>query len=205
MTPKKLSLVLLWMGMTLSFISAAQNTKAVEQILHNSFRPEGVMGMEPITQDEVQAFCSNVKLRDSQAGHIKQTEMQKKNMDEIKPPSDGKFLGDWRSGEKIAQNGRGASWSDKPKTPNGGSCYNCHQIDPKEISFGTLGPSLAGYGKLRGNSEALVQYTWNRISNAKAYNACSSMPRFAHFQLLTEQQIKDVMALLLDPESPVNQ
>jgi putative transposase len=30
------------------------------------------------------------------------------------------------------------------------------------------------------------------------------MPRMQHFNLLTEQQIKDVMALLLDPASPVN-
>jgi sulfur-oxidizing protein SoxX len=31
------------------------------------------------------------------------------------------------------------------------------------------------------------------------------MPRFAHFKLLNEQQIQDLMALLLDPASPVNQ
>ena len=31
------------------------------------------------------------------------------------------------------------------------------------------------------------------------------MPRFAHFKLLNEKQIQDVMALLLDPQSPVNQ
>jgi sulfur-oxidizing protein SoxX len=30
------------------------------------------------------------------------------------------------------------------------------------------------------------------------------MPRFAHFKLLNEKQIQDVMALLLDPDSPVN-
>jgi sulfur-oxidizing protein SoxX len=30
------------------------------------------------------------------------------------------------------------------------------------------------------------------------------MPRFGHQQILTEQQLRDVMALLLDPASPVN-
>ncbi|MEO8136346.1 MAG: sulfur oxidation c-type cytochrome SoxX, partial [Betaproteobacteria bacterium] len=30
------------------------------------------------------------------------------------------------------------------------------------------------------------------------------MPRFGHNGILTEKQIKDVVALLLDPESPVN-
>ena len=58
---------------------------------------------------------------------------------------------------------------------------------------------------MRGNSQEIVTYTWNRINNSKAYNACSNMPRFAHFNLLTEKQLQDVMALLLDPQSPVNQ
>jgi sulfur-oxidizing protein SoxX len=31
------------------------------------------------------------------------------------------------------------------------------------------------------------------------------MPRFGHNKLLDEQQIRDIMALLLDPQSPVNQ
>ncbi|MEN9588587.1 MAG: hypothetical protein RLZZ481_373, partial [Pseudomonadota bacterium] len=95
-------------------------------------------------------------------------------------------------------------WSDTTKAPNGGGCYNCHQISKQEISHGNIGPSLTGYGKTRGTSEAILTYTWNRINNSKAYNACSNMPRMAHFNLLTEQQIKDVMALLLDPESPIN-
>jgi sulfur-oxidizing protein SoxX len=31
------------------------------------------------------------------------------------------------------------------------------------------------------------------------------MPRFGHHGILTEQQLKDVTALLLDPNSSVNQ
>jgi sulfur-oxidizing protein SoxX len=64
---------------------------------------------------------------------------------------------------------------------------------------------LWNYGKMRGYSKEVVEYTWGRISNSKAYNACSNMPRFAHFKLLNEKQMQDVMALLLDPKSPVNQ
>jgi sulfur-oxidizing protein SoxX len=130
--------------------------------------------------------------------------IQKINMDSIQQPSDGKYIGDWKNGERIAQSGRGATWSDKADTPIGGGCYNCHQIDAKEISYGNIGPSLTGYGKMRGYSPEVITYTWNRINNSKAYNACSNMPRFAHFKLLNEKQIQDVMALLLDPESPVN-
>jgi sulfur-oxidizing protein SoxX len=127
------------------------------------------------------------------------------NMATIQQPTDGKYIGDWKKGEAIAQSGRGATWTDTASTPIGGGCYNCHQIDKKEISYGTIGPTLWNYGKLRGYSPEVVTYTWNRINNSKAYNACSNMPRFAHFKLLNEQQIQDLMALLLDPASPVNQ
>jgi len=34
--------------------------------------------------------------------------------------------------------------------------------------------------------------------------ACSNMPRFGHAGVLDEAQIRDLMALLLDPKSPVN-
>ena len=94
----------------------------------------------------------------------------------------------------------------------GGSCYNCHQISKTELSYGSIGPSLYNYGKLRGvsdptaiDSKPIVDYTWGKLWNSKAYNACSGMPRFGHAGILTEQQLRDVMALLLDPKSPVNQ
>jgi sulfur-oxidizing protein SoxX len=104
------------------------------------------------------------------------------------------------------------TWTDPAGAPAGGNCYNCHQMSKAEISFGTIGPSLYNYGKLRGvndpadpASAPIVQYTWGKIWNAKAYSACSEMPRFGHAKVLSEQQIQDLMALLLDPKSPVNQ
>ena len=127
-------------------------------------------------------------------------------------PSDGKFLGDWKLGEAIAQNGRGLTWTDPAGSVNGGNCYNCHRISQAEVSYGTIGPSLYNYGKIRGvsipdsaASKPIVEYTWGKLWNARAYNACSGMPRFGHAQILGEKQLKDVMALLLDPASPVNQ
>ena len=80
------------------------------------------------------------------------------------------------------------------------------------MSYGTIGPSLYNYGKTRGVTDPngaaakeIVAYTWGKIWNPHAYNACSLMPRAGAKGVLTEQQIKDVMALLLDPKSPVNQ
>ena len=104
------------------------------------------------------------------------------------------------------------TWTDPAGAPSGGNCYNCHQISQAEISFGTLGPSLYQYGKLRGASDPvspatapIVQYTWGKLWNSKAYNACSGMPRFGHAGVLTQAQMRDLMALLLDPKSAVNQ
>jgi len=182
-----------------------QNDPKFNKMMKEGFRAEGIAGLDRIQQDETQKFCSDPVFAGSEKGQAMREKIQKINMDSIRQPSDGKYIGDWKKGEAIAQSGRGATWTDKADTPIGGGCYNCHQIDKKEISYGTIGPSLWNYGKMRGNSQELIVYTWNRINNSKAYNACSNMPRFAHFKLLNEQQIQDLMALLLDPASPVNQ
>ena len=192
-------------GLVQSPVLAQQkNDPKFNKMIQDGFRAEGIAGLNRIDQDATQKFCSDPQFANSKQGEAMREKIQKINMDSIQQPSDGKYIGDWKNGEKIAQSGRGATWTDKADTPIGGGCYNCHQIDPKEISYGNIGPSLTGYGKLRGYSKEVVTYTWNRINNSKAYNACSNMPRFAHFKLLNEQQIQDVMALLLDPESPVN-
>jgi L-cysteine S-thiosulfotransferase len=192
-------------GIALSNVALAQKVDpAVQAVMDRSFREQGIAKLDRIQQDEFQTLCSDEKFRDSPEGKKKAEALQAAALAAIKPPSDGKYLGSWANGEKIAQSGRGATWTDNLKTANGGGCYNCHQISKQEISYGTIGPSLLGYGKTRGNSDVILTYTWNRINNSKAYNACSNMPRMQHFNLLTEQQIKDVMALLLDPESPVN-
>jgi len=185
-------------------LAQQKNDPKYNKMMQDSFRAEGIAGLDRIEQDATQKFCSDTVFSDSKKGEAMRDKIQKINMAGILQPSDGKYIGDWKTGERIAQSGRGATWSDKADAQVGGGCYNCHQIDPKEISHGNIGPSLTGYGKLRGYSPEVITYTWNRINNSKAYNACSNMPRFAHFKLLNEKQIQDVMALLLDPESPVN-
>jgi sulfur-oxidizing protein SoxX len=186
-------------------VAQQANDPRFNKMMKDGFKADGIAGLDRIAQDETQKFCSDPVFASSKKGEQMREKIQKMNMDSIKQPSDGKYIGDWKKGEAIAQSGRGATWTDKADTVIGGGCYNCHQIDPKEISYGNIGPSLTGYAKMRGYSQEVVTYTWNRINNSKAYNACSNMPRFAHFKLLNEQQIQDVMALLLDPASPVNQ
>ena len=71
----------------------------------------------------------------------------------VSPAASAASTRGFSSAAVLAQNGRGMQSSDAIGAPNGGNCYACHQITKKEISFGNIGPSLAGYGKLRGSSE----------------------------------------------------
>ena len=180
-------------------------------VIQSSFQAKGIATLDRLKQDEANRLCSDADVAGKPLDEKMAKVVEEASMKTVKWPSDGKYLGDWKVGEKVAQSGRGLSWSDKASDENGGNCYNCHQISKEEISFGTIGPSLYNYGKLRGvtdpNSPAtmeIVKYTWGKMWNARAYSACSQMPRFGHNAILNEQQIKDVMALLLDPASPVN-
>jgi sulfur-oxidizing protein SoxX len=119
-------------------------------------------------------------------------------------PADGKFLGNWKEGAKIANNGRGGQFSDPPDTVAGGNCYACHQMEQKEVSYGTLGPSLTNYGKDRKYDPQEIKNAFTKVYDSQAMFACSNMPRFGVNKVLSEQQIKDIVAFLFDPESPVN-
>ena len=183
-----------------------------DAVVKASFRTEAQAKVERVTQtDETNRLCSQADASGKPLDEATAKAIEAANLKTIRWPSDGRFLGDWKQGEQIAQSGRGLTWTDGANTPNGGNCYNCHQMDPKEISYGTIGPSLLQYGKIRGvtdpNSEAskpIVEYTWGKIWNSKAYNACSNMPRAGHMGILTEAQVRHIVALLLDPQSPVN-
>jgi len=191
-------------------LPSPQELDAQALAMHKAaFRDQGIAKVDRINQDLGQKACSS----DKPPPEAVAKQIEAEALASIKWPTGGRYLGDWREGEKLAQNGRGMTWTDTSTatSANGAQCYNCHQISKEEISFGTIGPSLYNYGKLRGvkdpydpASAAIVQYTWGKIYNPKAYAACSNMPRFGHKGLLDENQIRHVMALLLDPQSPVN-
>jgi len=173
-------------------------------IMKSSFTEKGQAKLDRLNQDDVQRVCSRSPA-EGPLPHDAAEKLEKSQLATIKYPADGQLLGDWKEGEKIAQNGVGKQYSDDPAKASGGNCYACHRLSPQEVSFGTIGPSLYNYGKIRGNTEAIQKYTFGKVYNPEAYSACSNMPRFGHNGILTEKQIKDVVALLLDPKSPVNQ
>lgn len=181
----------------------AQTSQAdVLTIMKSSFKERGIAKLDRLDQNELQKQCSEYSTRPMPAPM--KAALEKAALDDVKYPADGKFLGDWKVGERIAQSGVGLQFSDNEKTVNGGNCYACHQISKEEISYGNIGPTLYQYGKLRGNTVEIQRYTWARIWNAHAFNACNIMPRFGAAGILSEEQIRHVMALLLDPASPVN-
>jgi len=173
-------------------------------MMKRSFKDQGQAKLDRLDQDDVQRLCTQYhgdrKMPEDAAKKLEQAQAAT-----IKYPADGKYLGDWKEGEKVAQSGVGKQYSDDPAAPTGGNCYACHQLTKTELAFGNIGPSLYHFGKLRGFTPEMQKYAYGKIYNSEAFSACSSMPRFGHSGILTEKQIKDVTALLMDSNSPVNQ
>lgn len=192
--------------------SSAEVKSRTDAAIKSSFTTKGIATLDRATNpDETNRACSEADIAGKPMDEKTAKAIEAANFATIKWPANGYYIGNWKEGEKVAQNGRGLSWSNKASPENGGNCYNCHQISKEELSFGNIGPSLYNYGKIRGvkdpfakESAAVVQYTWGKIWNAKAYNACSLMPRAGHGGILSEKQVQNIMALLLDPKSPVN-
>ena len=172
----------------------------VQKIMQRDFHARGQAGMDRVMQDGVQRVCT--ESHDRPPAELAKA-LEADQMKAIVYPQ-GSLLGDWKRGEAIAQSGRGLTWNDKPGDAAGGSCYNCHELSPQELSHGTLGPSLRGFGRTHGASAEVQRYVYGKIYNAKAYNLCSHMPRLGTSGTLRPEQIKDLVALLLDPASPVN-
>jgi sulfur-oxidizing protein SoxX len=183
---------------------SGDSEQAAVALMKKDFKSHGQATVDRLDQDEVQRLCTehsgDRKLPEDEAKRLEQAQAAL-----IKYPADGHYLGDWKAGEKIAQAGVGKQWSDDPTKPGGGNCYACHQLTKAELSYGTIGPSLYHFGRTRGFGPDMQKYVYGKVYNSEAFSACSSMPRFGYHGILTEQQIKDVVALLVDPNSPVNQ
>lgn len=168
---------------------------------------EGTTVRDRLTQDEIQKACSKLKgepVDDATAEKV--TQIAVKSM---VYPKGGIKLGDWKKGQALAQNAFGFrvghKVDDHSKKETGGMCMNCHQLEQAKIErSGTLGVSLIGYGKTLGSDEDAKKHAYQVIYNPHALFPCTNMPRFGANGVLSQQKIADLMAYLLDPESPVN-
>jgi L-cysteine S-thiosulfotransferase len=206
MTPKMFLAALAAVGLIAgcaTMMSDAEISKKALQVMKSSFKENGQAKLDRLDQDDVQATCSTYETPDKVPKDVAQR-IEQSQLKTVRYPDTGQLLGDWKAGEAIAQSGVGKQFNDDPGRPSGANCYACHQLSRQELAFGTIGPSLLGFGKVRGNTEEVRKYAFAKVYNSQAFSACSYMPRFGHNGILTEQQIKDVVALLLDPESPVN-
>ena len=187
--------------------SNAQQTEVddevrIEAVMHAAFPKANSEWLARLKGDQTMLACS--KSRDAPPAEVARTIAAREGAT-IQYPADGKLIGDWEKGERLAQSGYGLRFTDYPPTrENGGNCYACHQLTNEEVSYGTVGPSLLEYGKIRKFSEAEAKAAYDKIYNSHATFPCSLMPRFGTNAVLTVEQIKDLVALLMSPESPVN-
>lgn len=89
-------------------------------------------------------------------------------------------LGDPQKGKAIALDLR---W---------GNCIACHAL-PGHPDGGNIGPSLADYPK----RNMPADYTFQRIWDVRAFNPNAFMPIYGTNKVLTEAEIRDVMAFLM--------
>jgi sulfur-oxidizing protein SoxX len=186
---------------TLAQTSGHVDRSILERSVKDMFRSASPEWQTRTLQDETQRVCSETRNNPSPADFEK---IRMHEAAKIEFPADGAVMGDWRKGATIAQNGRGGQFSDPPGTVVGGNCYACHQMDNAELSYGTLGPSLTAYGKIRKFDLGEARQTYAKIYDSHAAVPCSNMPRFEASKSLSMEQIKDVTAYLMSPESPVN-
>jgi sulfur-oxidizing protein SoxX len=188
---------------------AAEDLSAkVANLVSSSFKPGEGQDLSRLVQDETLKLCSTY--RNNPPAKIADA-INTGERATIKYPEGNKLMGDWKNGEKLVKAGFGMRIGtiepdkiERQKGGNGGNCYACHALDPKEVAAGNIGPSLTGYGALRGASDDIVTYTYEKLYNAQATVACSSMPRMGHNGIMTPAQVADITAYLISPESPLN-
>ena len=82
-------------------LAQQKNDPKFNKMMQDSFRAEGIAGLNRIEQDATQKFCSDPQFANSKQGEAMREKIQKMNMDTIQQPSDGKYIGDWKNGEKL--------------------------------------------------------------------------------------------------------
>ena len=189
-------------GMALAQTQAPFDTTKADAALKAAFAKAPADWQGRLTGDATMQACSAAN---NQPAPAVAKEIEAREKATIKYPDDGKLLGDWQKGERVAQSGYGQRFTDYPATgPNGGNCYACHQLTKAEVSYGTIGVSLLAYGRNRKFTEAATKDAYEKIFNSHAAFPCSQMPRFGANGVLSIEQIKDLTALLMSPDSPVN-
>src|ERR1700675_1227194 len=167
---------------------AAQQKPAVaparaDALITSAFPPAPADWQSRLVPDETMRQCSANR---NKPPKVIADAIQQREKATITYPPDNKLIGDWKKGEAIAQSGYGLRFTDyPPRSANGGNCYACHQLGRQEGSYGTRGPPLLEYGKVRKFSDADSKAAYDKIYDSQATFACSNMPRFGTNKILT--------------------
>jgi L-cysteine S-thiosulfotransferase len=124
-------------------------------------------------------------------------------------PADGEIFGDWQKGAALARDLGIPDLIPGSQSTVSGQCAACHRLEPANPTVaGSIqlksGPDLAGYGRKRAFAPAEPKLLYEQIYSSNAVIACSNMPRFGSHKVLSPEQIRDIVAYLLSPHSPVN-
>ncbi len=112
-------------------------------MLKSSFRDDGIAKVDRLKQDLPQEACSSDKPPSPEM--VKRIEAVE--LATIVWPAGGQYFGDWKNGEKLAQSGRGMTWSDKtadtkdkrrpvlqlPPARQGGDLLRHHRAQPLQL------------------------------------------------------------------------
>ena len=156
-----------------------------------------------LDQDETQKVCS--QYRNSPPKEMAAAIVAREQA-AIVYPADGKLMGDWKNGEKLAESGYGGRFTDYPAAaaPTAATAMPATSWPRRRSATARWGPSLLEYGKIRKYSEADIKAVYERIYNPHAAIACANMPRLGASKFLTIDQIRDLVAYVMSPDSPVN-
>src|SRR5262245_6168818 len=170
-----LSVCIAGAGIVFAQQRATSDEAKLDTALRAAFANAGPEWMSRLKSDQTMQTCSDYK--DTPSVELARA-IGARERATIHYPVGGNFMGDWKKGEQLAQSGYGLRFTDSPTRETGGNCYACHQLTKQEVSYGTVGPSLLEYGKIRQFSAAETKAVYAKIFNSHATAPCSLMPRF---------------------------
>ena len=120
----------------------------------------------------------------------------------IRYPVDGKLIGDWKEGEKLASSGRGGHIGfiqpDPPGRLRGGNCYACHQLARRKSPTAPSAPACSISASCAAIRRRHHQVRLRQDLQLQRLHACSNMPRFG-LQQLTARADHPPRRLPVDP------
>ena len=72
------------------------------QAVKSSFKERSIAKLDRLNQTEIQAVCSDAQMAGKEVPKTEREALEKKVLATVKYPADGKYLGDYKQGERIS-------------------------------------------------------------------------------------------------------